>query len=324
MNVNIGIDLGGTKMIALVLDEKMNILGKSKEKVKKGVTPKDCSLAMKKLTENALRKAQARYEDILHLGISIPSSVDIKTGEAFHAPALAWKNIPIKQIMAEAFNKNLVIENDVNCGIIAEHAMGAAKNFKNVVGYFVGTGLGGGIINNGQLYKGSRGLAGELGHETVKFGGRKCLCGKRGCIEAYCSKTAFAKRLKKLSSDNKIKKDLSQYFGLDFSNIKGSQLLAAWNDGNKIVMEIVKEGFQMLGVASANMVSILDPECIVYGGGVVEALGLEVMAPISEAFKRNLFGAKSSDIYLVISELGDDAVPMGAAINAIRNTPPKN
>ncbi|HRU02214.1 MAG TPA: ROK family protein, partial [Victivallales bacterium] len=235
MAFNLGIDLGGTKILAVLLDEKFQIVSKAKMKVKKGVSPQKTALSMKELSSECISKANAKWDDLQHIGISIPSSVDPVTGEAFHSPALGWKNIPIRKIMNETFQKNVVIENDVNCGIIAEHKMGAAQGFSNVIAYFVGTGLGGGIIINNNLYKGTRGLAGELGHETVKFNGRKCGCGKRGCIEAYCSKTAFAKRFAKIATKNKkIKKKLYEYFGDDFSSIGSSQLITAWNDGNKV------------------------------------------------------------------------------------------
>lgn len=318
MALHLGIDLGGTKLLALVLDENLKILARAKEKVKKAVKPDDTAMQMKELAIEALQKAEANLDDLDKIGISIPSSVDPVSGEAFHSPALGWKNIPIRKIISNAFGKNVIIENDVNCGAIAEHRVGAAKDFSNVVAYFVGTGLGGGIIINNKLYKGTRGLAGELGHETVQYSGRKCGCGKRGCIEAYCSKTAFGKRFAKLAQkDKKIRKKLSQYFGDDFSKIGSSQLLEAWENGNKIVKDVLTEGFEMLGVAAANMVSILDPQCIVFGGGVVEALGDLIIEPISKTFRKNLFGAKASDIYLVISALGDDAVPLGAALNAL-------
>ena len=320
MALNLGIDLGGTKILAVVLDENLNVLSRAKEKVKKGVNPDVTAVQMKELSLEALSKINADIGDVENIGISIPSSVDPVTGEAFHSPALGWKNVPIRKIISDVFQKKIVIENDVNCGALAEHKTGSAKNFSNVVVYFVGTGLGGGIIINDKLYKGTRGLAGELGHETIVYGGRRCGCGKRGCVEAYCSKTAFAKRLAKFAAkDKKTRKKLSEYFGDDFSNISSSQLLQAWNDGNKVVTEIVKEGFEILGAAAANMVSILDPQCIVFGGGVVEAFGELVMDPINKSFRQNLFGAKPSDIYLAISALGDDAVPIGAAINAMES-----
>ncbi len=317
MKLNVGIDLGGTKMLVVVLDPDMKVLSRRKTKVKKGVSPLDTAIAMKNLCEEALSKCSSKWSDVGNIGLSIPSSVNPETGEAFHAPALGWKNVPIKSIISEVFGRDTVIENDVNCGVLAECAVGSARNFKNVIGYFVGTGLGGGIIIDGKLFKGTRGLAGELGHEKIVCEGRKCGCGKRGCVEAYCSKAAFARRLEKVAESKKVSVQLKKYFGNDFSSLKSSQLREAWDDGNKVVREIIIEGFSMLGLASANLVAIMDPECIVYGGGVVEALGDAVMKPIRDAFEENLFGIKASDVYLCLSALGDDAVPMGAAINAI-------
>jgi glucokinase len=317
MKINMGIDVGGTKVLVLVLDDDYNILSRAKgNTLKGGATPEETCGAIKNLADDALEKAGAKWSDIIDLGVAVPTSIDPQSGEAFLSPALGWKNIPIRKIMSKALGRELFIENDVNCGILAEHLKGAAKPFKNVVGFFVGTGLGGGIIINGELYRGARGLAGELGHETIKFNGRKCGCGKRGCLEAYCSKTAFAKKLRKIVESKKGKTVLSKTNDAKFKNLKSSDLAKAYFDGDELVREVLEDGFYMLGLATANIVSILDPECVVYGGGVVEALGGSIIKPITQGFSENLFGKKSSDTCLVISELGDDAVPMGAMINA--------
>jgi glucokinase len=321
MKYDIGIDVGGTKILAVVLEAGNKILARSKSNIVTGVSPEQACAQIKGTAEKALKEAGIKWEEIAHLGVAIPSSVDPATGEAFFSPALGWKNIPIKKMMTEVFKRELVIENDVNCGVLAEHRIGAAKTFKNVAGFFVGTGLGGALIINGQLYRGTRGLAGEFGHETIKYNGRKCGCGKRGCTEAYCSKTAFAKKLRKLIERGKIKTLFPDFVKSNFSVLKSRELAAACKEGNKSVEKILDKGFYMLGLASANIVILFDPECIVYGGGVVEALGDRVITPIMQGFSNNIFGLKASDICLVLSELGDDAVPIGAALNARERMP---
>ena len=313
----VGIDLGGTKILAIVVSDKMKVVSRSKCKTKSALGIEGTGYRMKEAAEEALKEVGLSWKDVENIGIAVPTSVDPLTGDALHAPALGWKNQPLRSRFQQIFRKKIFLENDGNLGTLAEFKCGAAKGFKHVVGYFVGTGLGGGIIVNGKMHKGARGCAGELGHEIIKYQGRKCGCGKLGCIEAYCSKTAFCKQFNELIIDKGMKSLLSEYTDNDFKGIKSSVLSKCYNARDKITCRILNRGFYLLGLAAANQASVIAPECIVFGGGVMEALSQKAMPSIKKGFAENLFALSPNDVKLKVSHFKDDAVPMGAAVYAM-------
>ena len=317
MKYTVGIDLGGTKILAIVVSNKMEVVSRSKCKTKSELGIDGTGYRMKETAEEALKEAGLNWKNVTNIGIAVPTSVDPCTGDALHAPALGWINQPLRSRFQQIFKKKIYLENDGNLGTLAEFKCGAAKGFKHVVGYFVGTGLGGGVIINGRLHTGVRGCAGELGHEIIEYSGRKCGCGKLGCIEAYCSKTAFCRQFRKLIVEDGAKSLLSEYAENNFKSIKSNVLLRCYKAKDRITRRVVDSGFYALGLAAANQASIIAPECIVFGGGVVEAFSKTVMPLIKRGFKENLFALSPDDIKLRLSSFGDDAVPMGAAVFAM-------
>ena len=312
----VGIDLGGTKILSIIVSEKGKIISSSKAKTKPELGISGVCERLKEIASEALEKASLGWRDIGDIGIAVPTSVDPVTGDALHSPALGWKNQPIRKRLQDIFRRKVYLQNDANCGILAEYHLGAARGCKSVVGYFVGTGLGGGIVIDGKLHLGVRGSAGELGHEIIRYNGRECGCGKRGCIEAYCSKTAFCRQFYKAIVEDNRKSVLSEFADTEFKNIRSSVLAKAYRTRDRITRRIVDKGFYMLGLAAANQASIIAPECIVFGGGVVSALKEQVMPMIRKGFNENLFALSPRDVALKISRLGDNAVPLGAAIYA--------
>ncbi|HCE46825.1 MAG TPA: hypothetical protein DET40_25035 [Lentisphaeria bacterium] len=313
----VGIDLGGTKILAIVVSPKLKVLARSKCKTKSELGIDGTGRRMKEASEEALKEAGLSWKDVESIGIAVPSAIDPDTGDALHSPALGWINQPLRKRFQQIFRKKIFLENDVNCGTLAEFRAGAAKGYGTVVGYFVGTGLGGGIIINGKLHTGVRGSAGELGHEIIEYRGRKCGCGKLGCIEAYCSKTAFCRQFHRLIVEEGGKSLISEYTDNNFKGIKSSVLLKCFKAKDKMTQKVIEKGFYFLGLAAANQASIIAPECIVFGGGVVEAFQKSVMPYIRKGFTENLFALSPDDIKLKLSVLGDDAVPVGAAIYAM-------
>ena len=316
-NLSLGIDLGGTKILGIVVDEKYKIISQDKVKTKYRLSPEEICRQMKGIADSALSNAGASWNDVKNIGIAVPASIDPATGDGLHAPALGWKDLPIKQTLEDVFGRKIFLENDVNCGTYAEFKLGAGKGFKNVVGYFVGTGLGGGVVIDGKLLRGTRGVAGELGHEVVKMDGRACGCGKNGCIEAYCSKTAFGKQFDKQIRKKKRSSIITKYYEGDFTRLKSKAFAKAFAAGDEVTMEILEDGFKALGIAASNIATILAPECIVLGGGVVEGVGEGVLPFFQKSFDENLFALKPGDIAIRLSKLGDDAVPLGAIFNAV-------
>lgn len=313
----LGIDLGGSKIYAVITDPSNQVIADAKTATTPDAGPEKTVQAMKETAFAALEKQGLTLKDIRYCGAAIPSPVDPETGDCLRAVNLGWKNVSMAELMRKSFGRKFKLGNDGNLGQLGEHFAGAAREFHSSVGFFVGTGLGGGIIINNKLLVGKSGLAGEFGHIIIEAGGRRCGCGNRGCAEAYCSKKAFVKALKKevfkrgnsttLSSDK---------FNEDTINIKSKYLVRAYRDDDRSVQKVVNKGLRMLGVAAASVTATLAPQCIVLGGGFIEALGEDALPPFTASFRNHLFGIEQKDIEIRLSELGDYAVAVGATILA--------
>lgn len=310
----VGIDLGGTKVFAVAVNEKMEIIGRSKLRTDVGGGFEAVSLQMKEVAEKALIEGGGSLADVKTIGAAIPAAVDPESGDALHAPNLGWKNLSVRNGLEKVFGKPVVLDNDVNCGTLGEYKAGAAKGAQSVVGFFVGTGLGGGLILDGKLWRGKRGVAGELGHTIIRKNGRTCGCGGKGCLEAYCSKTAFCKQFDKLINKRGAYSMLCDIHGKDFDSIKSKALRKSWQKGDAVVHNVLSKGMKALGIVCANVVATLSPECIVLGGGVMEALGEELLPHVEKSFAKHLFAVNPDDVALKLSTLGDDAVALGAAM----------
>lgn len=313
----LGIDLGGTKIYAIVTNRDHKILSDAKMNTPVGAAPEEIAKSIVELGKQALEPLGTTLDQLDGIGVAIPASVDPATGDCLHATNLGWKNFSMKKIFQELTGREVYFGNDGNLGILAEYHCGAAKGFRTVIGYYVGTGLGGGIMINGKLHCGNSGLAGEFGHAIIKQGGRRCGCGHRGCAEAYCSKIAFVKALKKAVFKRGAKTMLpSEKFNEQSKNIKSRQLAKAYLAGDPIVCEVINDGAYMLGVAAASAAAIVAPDCIILGGGVISALGEEMFPAFKRSFDDHLFGLDPSKIQIRFTELGDSAVALGASVLA--------
>jgi len=309
----LGIDIGGTKIYAVVLDENYKVVGKSKTDTPIDKPIETTAKLARETAKKAVKKAKQEWQSFNNAGVATPGAINPKTGLIRGAHNLGWIEEPVKKVFTKMFRKEIFLGNDVNCGVLAEAKAGAGKNFNSVIGFFPKTKLKKNIILNKKLIKGAHGLAGEFGHSIIKTYGRKCPCGKRGCLEAYCSKKSFSKTFDKFINQKGKKSLLSEIMGNDFSRLKSSAIAKAYKNNDELVISVINKGAVFLGVGAASIAAVLDPDCIVFGGGVIEALGDLMMPVIKESFNKNLFGNKPEDIKLKISVLGDDAVAMGAA-----------
>ncbi len=316
-NLALGIDLGGSKIYAVITDASNTVIADAKTPTNPSAGPEQTANAMKETALAALAKLNLNLSDIRYFGAAIPSPVDPVTGDCLHAVNLGWKKVSMLGIMKKTFGYDFKLGNDGNLGQLGEHFCGAAKEFHSSVGFFIGTGLGGGIVIENKVLTGNQGLAGELGHTIIRVGGRRCGCGRRGCVEAYCSKKAFVKALKKEVFKRGATTLLPiEKFNPETKNIKSKYLARAYNEDDPSVRKVVDKGFRMLGIAAASTVATVAPQCIVLGGGFVEAMGEQVIIPFKSSFNRHLFGVSPGDIEVRISELGDHAVAVGATILA--------
>lgn len=315
---SMGIDLGGTKIYSIVADEEMKILARAKISTPENATAEEIAGAMVETGKKALEEAGGSWEDVAYFGAALPSPVDPETGEAILAANLAEKSFSMKEYLKQLTGKKEVfLANDANMGLLSEYVSGNAKGSRSAVGFWIGTGLGGSILLDGKILRGTGGLAGELGHMIIKAGGRKCSCGHKGCAEAYCSKKAFLKSIRKYMEKYEYTPLLPpEKFNSSTKNIKSKYLLRAYKEGDQAVIHAITEGAWALGIAAANTCALLAPETIILGGGVITCLGREFLPVFEKSFSRHLSAMDSSLVKVRLAAHGDDAVALGAALFA--------
>jgi len=314
--LSLGIDLGGTKILAVVADSDFKVLSSAKSPTAIVANPEEIAAQIINTGKNALESAGLDWKDIGEIGVAVPSPVDPVTGDCHHSPNLGLKNYSLKEHFRDMLRKDVYLENDGNCGILGEFYCGAAKGCSSAAAFFVGTGLGGGIIVNGKLLKGNGGIAAEFGHMIIKYGGRMCNCGNRGCVEAYSSKAGFVKAFRKRILDMGEESSITPHIDWKNSKIKSKFLASSYKNGDKVVCEVLNKGMKMLGSAAATVSAAIAPESIIIGGGVMNAMGNELFPVFEKSFRKNLFGIDPSRIILKLSELKDYSVALGATVLA--------
>ncbi len=229
-----------------------------------------------------------------------------------------WDNVPFARLVSEGLGGLPVfIENDVNLGTYGEFVLGAGQGYRNLVGIFVGTGIGGGIILDGKLWQGTHKTAGEIGHAVVLAEGPVCGCGSRGCLEAVASRTAIERDIWlgiKAGRESKVKEILQR----DKRERLTSGILAeAYSAKDPLVTEVIGRAQFYLGLCVANIINLVDPELVILGGGVVEALDDSFLEPIRRtAYQYTLNKLDAKSIEIVPAKLGDNSALLGAAVYA--------
>lgn len=308
--MRLGIDIGGTKVLALVVDRKGRVVGRGKKRVKER-DPEAVLSRARKAAREALEAADVRMKKVRSVGLAVPSGV--AGGVARFAPQLGWRDVPVVGLAEQTFARPVAAGNDVNLGLLAECTLAGLDEDASALGFFVGSGLGGGVFAGGRVLEGRGGLAGELGHMVVQPNGRACGCGNRGCLEAYASKTAFLSQIKQAIFEEGRRSRLSETVAADDVVIRSSTLKRAWDEGDELVREIIEDGMRRLGAGVASMINAFDPALVVLGGGVVESFGAPLIQRVLECTRPHLFASADRAEVIRAAALGDDAVAMGAA-----------
>ncbi len=311
-----GIDLGGTKVLAAIFAPDGSIVSRAKV-----VTGRTGGLDVVDRMAAAVREATAvaglDLSQVVAVGTGVPAPVDPVTGVVHMTPNIAgWEGMPLKQELGGRLgNIAVAIDNDVRVAVIAEHGAGAGVGARNMVGIWPGTGVGGGLILDGRIYTGSASYAGEIGHVTIKEGGARCGCGGRGHLEAYCSRTAIVRHLARLVRRGERTR-LTRIVGRDVTRAKSSDLAAAAALGDTAVIAVLDRAARYLAIGIASMANLLNPEIVVLGGGVIEALGDPFIRKVTRLVRKEPFSATTQPLKIVASAMGDDAGITGAAIIA--------
>ena len=307
MALAIGVDIGGTKVAAGVVDEQGAVLALVRRPTPGDVTGTEDAIAgcVAELTE--------RYE-VAAVGIGAAGWIANDRATVLFSPHLAWRDEPLRDALVGRIGLPVTVENDANAAAWAEYRFGAARSERVVCCVTLGTGIGGGLVVSGTLFRGAFGVAGEWGHMTVVPDGRRCACGNRGCWEMYASGTALARDARELAEVSPVGAHrLLQLAGGDPAALTGMDVTGAAREGDPAAVEIFTAMGRWLGRGIASLAAVLDPSVVVIGGGVSEAGGL-LLRPAQEAFAASLTGRGFRPLAPVrIAALGPDAGLVGAA-----------
>ena len=312
----VGVDMGGTKILAAVINAKGEIVQQAKRATKPKKGPEEVIERITRCIREAIDSAELKPSQIRAIGIGSPGPLDPETGVIIFAPNLGWSNVPLKAKLEANLSIPTFVDNDVNVGTLGEYAFGAGQGVKNLVGIFVGTGIGGGIILNGKLFHGVNKTAGEVGHMIVEVKGPRCGCGNFGCLEAVASRTAITRDLQKAILKKGKKSKLTELNGGNLDLIRSKAIARAVKHGDKPTIKVVQRAAKYLGISVASIVHFLNPEMVVLGGGVVEAMGDSLLDPIRHAAAEYALPTTMDGVQIVAATLGDNAGVIGASVLA--------
>lgn len=313
----VGIDMGGTRVRALVVDAQNRVLGMQRAPTYPKQKPERTVGDLALLVKAAVEQAQVKLSDLRTVSIGVPGAVDPERGIVQHAPNLGWKKVALGPKLEALLHVPVFVENDVNIGVMGEYVLGAGQGVRNLVGIFVGTGIGGGILRDGQLYQGARGAAGEVGHIILEVNGPRCGCGNLGCAEALASRTAMEREVRAAlrRGEQSIVPKLMRERGRE--RMTSSIIQKALKQHDPVMEKVMERAQFYLGILVANVVNMLDPECVIIGGGIVARLGKAYVTPIRKtAYEHFLRRNDARRVKIVPGLLGDGAGPLGAVVLA--------
>lgn len=310
----VGIDLGGTNIVAGVVDEKYNLITKASCKTNAPRPEAELCDDMAAVTRKAVEQAGLTMDDIAWVGIGAPGPVNSKTGIVEFLANLGYHNWNVAQMMTERLNKKVMVENDANAAAYGEYLAGAAKGAKNAVAVTLGTGVGGGIIIDGKIYSGSNYAGAELGHMVIEYNGRKCGCGRKGCWEAYASASGLIQMTKEaIEEENNPNSYMSKMVDGDLSKVNGITAFNAMRANDPTGTKVVEKYIGYLACGIVNVINIFQPDVVCIGGGISRE-GDTLIKPIMKIVEEERI-TKHNDKQTVVcpAQLGNDAGIIGAA-----------
>ncbi len=314
MKYYVGIDLGGTNIVAGVVDESYKIIAKASTKTNCPRPEKEIAEDMAKMALEAVKNAELTLDDIEWIGIGTPGIANSKTGIIEYSNNLGFKDTPMVEYITEFIGRNdtpVYIENDANAAAYGEYVAGAAKGAKNAVCITLGTGVGGGIIINGKIYAGSNFAGAEIGHTVIEVDGAQCSCGRKGCFEAYSSATGLIRMSKEAMEmfPDSIMNKMAEEKG----KVTARTSFDAMRAGDKAAKDVVDKYIKYLAAGITNTINIFQPDILCIGGGVCNE-GDPLLLPMKELVAKEVYTRNSpKNCEIVIAKLGNDAGIIGAA-----------
>lgn len=314
-----GIDLGGTFVKCGIVDETGNLVIKDKIPTGKDRPHAEIARDMANLAKELARKAHA---ELTAVGIGSPGTVDSANGIIVYSNNIAWKDVPLRELVQKILNVPVAVTNDANAAALGESWRGAGRNYSNIVLVTLGTGVGGGIVLNGKLYEGSRSAGAEIGHTVIRLNGEKCTCGRKGCFEAYASATALIRQTQRAmvcAPDS----TLWELCGGNLENADGKTAFDGMRIGDKTATKVVNAYICYLAEGIANFANIFRPEAVLLGGGIC-AEGETLLIPLQKQVDKMLFGGNQyAPVKVLRANLGNDAGLYGAVRLAMQTSDSK-
>lgn len=311
----VGVDLGGTKILAGVFDAQVKCLGRAKVSTKAQRGMDEVIERIERCVKDAVDECDLTLKQIKGVGIGAPGAVNPEEGKVIFAPNLGWENVSLQKELEKRLGVPVYLENDCNICTLGVHELELDGKPRNLIGIFLGTGIGAGLILEGKLFSGFNRTAGEVGHMVIEVGGPRCGCGNRGCFEALASRSAIFRRIQTAVKEGQ-KTVLTDMLGDDLEDLRSGDLRKAIRRGDKFVERVIEEAAEYTGIAVANLINILNPEVVVLGGGVMDQLEDEMMAIVVETARDYVMPGTIKGIEIVASKLGDDAGISGGAVLA--------
>jgi len=314
----VGVDLGAANLRAVVVNLEANIVAKIAKKTR---PDEGKDRVLKRITEiiyQVIDASGVEKEKIKGIGIGISGIIDHQKGICLFCPNIkGWENVPVKRLLEEEFGMEVSIDDSSRMAALAEHWCGLARKVENFIFIKVGVGVGSGVFTNGQLYRGSRGTAGELGHTTIDENGPRCQCGNRGCLEILVSGPAIVRRAKERLEEGVVSL-IERMSAGDLAKVTPEIVAQAARKGDKLAFNIMEKTGQYLGIAIANVVNLFNPELVVIGGGVSRAGDL-FLDTVKRTVKARALHTASTSVDIKLSELGDTTAAQGTAILVLKD-----
>lgn len=307
----IGIDLGGTNIVAGVVDKNYNLIATARCKTNAPRPADEIIGDMARMSREAVKSANLTMDDIDGIGVGCPGACNLDTGIVERAENLDFINEPVQEKLQSLLGKPVSLENDANAAAYGEMLAGAAKGTRHALCITLGTGVGGGAIVDGHIIAGHNFAGGELGHTVIVMDGEPCSCGRRGCWEAYASATGLIRQTKAAMGAHK---DSAMWqLSENGTRVNGRTAFDAMRAGDETGKQVVEQYIRYLACGLTNMVNIFQPEVLCIGGGISHE-GETLLAPVREIVEKEQFAQTSaSKTRIVAAELGNDAGIIGAA-----------
>lgn len=312
----IGVDLGGTKIFAGAVSRDgqracgMRSVATLPELGAEGVVDRMVGL-IEGVILDTINETGATRKDFVGIGVGAPGPLDRKEGLVVVAPNLGWRDFPLRDRISSRLHLPVTLDNDANCATVGEFWLGAARGARNVVGITIGTGIGGGLILNGELYHGSSDVAGEIGHTTIDVNGRHCKCGNYGCLEAYASGPAIATRAREALAREDNASMMTSMVDGQLDRLTAELVYDAAKKGDGLANEIVRDTARYLGAGIATLLNVINPDVVVVAGGVTRA-GEALFGPLRTEVRRRAFKPAVQAVRIVPAELEGTAGVIGA------------